>query len=243
MPTDIQAAPSTANLSVAAVTFSRAFHCHLGVASQPPDGLISWAVAQTAASAVRRSARSCSLPSTSSVSFLRPASASRPTSHPPRASATNTTPAVCQPGAATVQPQRHAAFTWTTATSTAGMTRTPQSSSEQLSRSVDFCDRCLPLAGLRRVVLNGGSGDCSGHLFGFGAPARCGDPVRLLKARPPVPLPPCGQWRPPAQPASAWCPHMRRARAGARPGSGPGACRCWDQLVRPAPSTGRRPGR
>ena len=33
MPTDIQAAPSTANLSVAAVTFSRAFHCHLGVAS------------------------------------------------------------------------------------------------------------------------------------------------------------------------------------------------------------------
>src|SRR6185437_13886471 len=48
----------------------------------PPDGLISLAVAETAASAARRSARSCSLPSISSVSFLLPASASCPTSHP-----------------------------------------------------------------------------------------------------------------------------------------------------------------
>ena len=112
-------------------------------ACSPPDGLISSAVAQTAASAARRSARSCSLPSISSVSFLRPASASCSTSHLPRASATNTTPAVCQPPCSFPEfppapslpepqaQQRHAAFTWTTATSTAGMTRTPQSSPEQ----------------------------------------------------------------------------------------------------------------
>jgi ATP dependent DNA ligase domain len=65
-----------------------------------PDGLVSTAVAHTAAPAARRSARSCSLPSISSVSFLRPASANCSTSHCPKASATNTTnttPAVCQP--------------------------------------------------------------------------------------------------------------------------------------------------
>jgi hypothetical protein len=65
-------------------------------ACSPPDELISSAVTQTAASAARRSARSCSLPSISSVSFLRPASASCSTSHTPRASAMNTTPIVCR---------------------------------------------------------------------------------------------------------------------------------------------------
>jgi len=118
-------------------------------------------------------------------------------------------------------PLRRAAFTWTTATLTAGMTRTPQSSPEQdksgsptkrgfakslamitwtspplrgqdslvrfeflMSRSVDLCGRSLPLAGLRRVALNGWNGGCSGHLFGFGVGAvpgpgtlRCGRPV------------------------------------------------------------------
>jgi len=38
-----------------------------------------------------------------------------------------------------------------------------------MSRSVNLCDERLPLAGLRRVALNGWSGSCSGHLFGFGA--------------------------------------------------------------------------
>ena len=38
----------------------------------------------------------------------------------------------------------------------------------QVSRSVDLFDRSLPLAGLRRVALNGWSAGCSGHLFGFG---------------------------------------------------------------------------
>jgi hypothetical protein len=38
-----------------------------------------------------------------------------------------------------------------------------------VSCSVDLYDRCLLLAGLRTDDLNGWSGGCSGHLFGFGA--------------------------------------------------------------------------
>jgi hypothetical protein len=45
-----------------------------------------------------------------------------------------------------------------------------------LSRSVDLCDGHLPLAGLRRVALNGWSGGCSGHLFGFGVDGRIARP-------------------------------------------------------------------
>ena len=58
------------------------------------DRFISAAVSWTASAAAFRSARSWSLPSTSAVSFLRPASASSPTSQAPRSSATNTTLAV-----------------------------------------------------------------------------------------------------------------------------------------------------
>jgi hypothetical protein len=43
-----------------------------------------------------------------------------------------------------------------------------------VSRSVDLYDRHLPLAGLRRVVLNGSERSCLGHLFGFGAQRRTG---------------------------------------------------------------------
>lgn len=50
-------------------------------------------MAWTAAVAACRSARDCSSPSSRAVSFLRAASASSPTSHDPRSSATNTTPA------------------------------------------------------------------------------------------------------------------------------------------------------
>ena len=49
--------------------------------------------------------------------------------------------------------------------------RTPldgQPARRMVSRSVDLFDRSLPLAGLRRVALNGSSAGCSGHLFGFG---------------------------------------------------------------------------
>ena len=55
------------------------------------DRFISAAVSCTASTAALRSARSWSLPSTSTVSFLRPASASSPTSQAPRSSTTNTT--------------------------------------------------------------------------------------------------------------------------------------------------------
>ena len=41
----------------------------------------------------------------------------------------------------------------------------------QVSRSVDLYDGYLPLAGLRRVDLDGWSGGCPGHLFGFGVGA------------------------------------------------------------------------
>jgi hypothetical protein len=51
-----------------------------------------------------------------------------------------------------------------------------------VSCSVDLYDRCLLLAGLRRDDLDGGSGGCSGHLFGF----RAGSPyVREGATSPP----------------------------------------------------------
>jgi hypothetical protein len=58
------------------------------------DRSISAAVSWTASAAAFRSARSWSLPSSSAISFLLPASARRPTSQAPRSSAPNTTLAV-----------------------------------------------------------------------------------------------------------------------------------------------------
>jgi hypothetical protein len=46
--------------------------------------------------------------------------------------------------------------------------REPAIMSQLMSRSVDLCDQSLQLARLRGVDLNGWSGGCPGHLFGFG---------------------------------------------------------------------------